>query len=126
MNILHLPTEILILIFDEMNMDILPTITVNKELYELSQERLFKMNARQKRKKDFFIRCTESKFWYNGFHGVQTLEECDFLHKAHNDKFGSDVSSLFFGKARYTLENTYQVAAETWYKYLLIHDPKRV
>ena len=125
MNILQLPTEILILVFDEMNMDILPTITVNKELYELSQERLKKMKARQKRKTDFFRLCTESSnFWYTGFHSVQTLEECDFLRKAYEDKFS--LSSLFFRKARYTMGNTYLVAAETWHKYLELHDHKQV
>ena len=120
MNVLQLPNDLLILIFNDMNMDdILPILTVSKQLQVILYERMKEYRAKYNRKMAFYLKhgfgsCNVNFIW-NAFHGVKTLEECDFLcekyEKLYNDK-------NFLSRVKYTINNTYQVAAETWHLYL--------
>lgn len=124
MNLSKLPDDILLIIIDEMNADIFTVSIVNKEFNELSQNRLKEEKAARERKKAFYERCKGGRsFYWNAFHGVQTLEECYWLReKWLLEEFGNQLS--FISRVRYTRGNTFQVAAETWTSFLIIHDPQ--
>lgn len=121
MNVTQLPDEILIIIFDKMNKNIFPVLKVNKELNRLSQKRIQCERAKYDRKIAFYARCStegSGNFLWNGFHGVVTLEECDFMYKHYVPVHGYHS---FISRIKYTIGNTYQIAAETWTRYLQLH-----
>ena len=122
MNFSDLPNDILLTVIDEMNDNIMPISIVNKEIYKLSAPLLEQEKRRIYRKRDFFLMCStitppnRYNFFGNGFNGVTTTEECGFLREEFNIKF-SDLD--FISRVRYTMANSYQVAAETWARYLM-------
>ena len=123
MNVLQLPNDILFLIIEEMNMDVLPLVTVNKELQELSKERVEKEHAKhiakETRKTAYIAKLRGGvNMWWDGFHGVSSIEECDILRELYKKEYG-DIT--FMSRVRYTSGNTFQIAAETWHRYLQIH-----
>jgi hypothetical protein len=117
MNVTQLPTDILIIIIENMNKDIMPLSIVNKTLYQLSQPCLKEQHEKYIRKKAFFYRCTELRLLIKGFNCVESIEECEFLHEAYNEKFGSG----FIPRVRYIMLNTLQIATENWFRYLQIY-----
>ena len=124
MNVIELPLDILYLIFDEMNSDIIPLLTTNKELHQLSQERLNKKREKYNNKILFFAKCKNSdhNFWWNAFHSVITQEECEFVREKYKSTFDEDN---FNSRVRYTIGNTYQVTEEAWYEYAQQHSITR-
>lgn len=125
MKVLQLPNDILLKIIDEY-LDVIPLLSVNKNIYQLCQEKLKKLHATYNRMNSYFERCRHSQlssnFYWNCFHSVVTLEECDFLFKKYSKNFGSDT---FLSRVRYTAANTYQIPAETWYNYLNMNEKNR-
>ena len=126
MNFLQLPEDILIKIIDEMNDNIFHVSIVNKEIYTLSNDRLRREREKIERRVAFFERFYRGDgigptiFYWNAFHGVITIEECNFLYERYTKDYDSRT---FMSRVRYTIGNTYQIAAETWTQYLQIHDP---
>jgi hypothetical protein len=112
MNVLQLPLDMLIIIFDEMNNDIIPLLTVNKELYELSQERLKEQYEKYIRKIIFFGTITNI---YYSFKNIKTLEECSFLREKWGTIYGN---CFFFSRVQYTIKNSFQLPTELWTQYL--------
>ena len=122
MNILQLPNDILLTIIDDY-VDIIPLLTVNKYIYELCQQKLQKLHSTYNRMISYFERCRNnqhgSNFYWNCFHSVVSLEECDFVFKKYSKDFGSDT---FISRVKYTISNSYQIPAEIWFKYLNTHE----
>lgn len=115
MNILDLPTEILIIITDDMNENIFSILLVNKEFRTLASDRLLREKEKVMEKKQFFERVLkpDGKFW-NAFYSVQSLNECKFLEERYIKLYDK---KNFISRARYASVNTYQVAAEAWFEY---------
>ena len=122
MNVVQLPDDILIVIVDEMNNNIFSVSMVNKELHRISKNRIKKEREKYDRKIAFYAKCSNegtTNFIYNAFHGVVTLEDCDFLYERYVPFYGF---RSFISRIKYTMGNTYQIPAETWAMYLKIHD----
>jgi hypothetical protein len=121
MYLLELPDDIIIKIVDEMNYNIFTVSLVNKQLHGFLYERIRKAKEKYNRKILFYEKCsttgTKNLFW-NGFHGVTSTEECNFLYTKYIEKFGKEN---FISRIMYTLRDTYQVPAETWTQWLLIN-----
>jgi hypothetical protein len=115
MNVIQLPSDILNIIFNKMNNNISNCSIVCKELHFLLQERLIYEKKKHERKNTFFKRVSRSMFTC-----VTTLEECNFLYEKYITKFNPDT---FISRVKYTIKNSYQIQAETWYRYLQIHHP---
>jgi len=119
MNITNLPDDMLLIIIDEFNSDIFQVSVVNKEFNKLSQQRLDAEKERSLAKYEFIVgkckRGIDIRWVHNAFHGVTSVEECEFIKEIHTKKVGL---RLFLKQVRYTINHTYQVAAETWTKYL--------
>jgi len=49
------------------------------------------------------------------FDNVTSLEDCEELKKEYTREHGDQQ---FLSFAKYTMDNTFQVATETWYQYL--------
>ena len=120
MNINQLPSDILIIIIDEMNDNIFPISLVNKEFHNLSRERILKEKEKYKRKNAFFKRCNHINFYWDAFNKVVDQEECDFLREKFTKQFGLDA---FIPRVRYRIGYTLQIPTEIWHLYLKIHDP---
>jgi len=125
MNVLQLPSDILITIFNNMQKDVLHSLTVNKEINNILKERMVTELDKYKRKLAFFTRMKEKAtegstgfYWY-AFNFVTTVEECEFLRERYSSEYDN---STFIGSVKYTINNTYQVSAETWTLYLQIYD----
>lgn len=115
MNILDLPSEILIIISDDMNENIFSILLVNKEFRTLASDRLLREKEKVMEKKQFFERVLkpDGKFW-DAFHSVQSLNECKFLEERYIKLYDK---KNFISRARYAFGNTYQVATEAWFEY---------
>ena len=118
MNLIDLPTEILIIISDDMSENILPISLVNKEFQAITAKRVLRERKERKERmerKEFFDRVIKpnGKFW-DAFHGVQSVKECIFLQERYVKLYGE---TGFISRARYTSGNTYQVATEAWFEY---------
>lgn len=126
MNVIQLPEDILTMIIDEMNENIFPISNVNKEMYRLSKDRIICEREKYDRKLAFYAKCSREgseHFIWNGFHGVVTLEDCDFLYERYVPFHGY---YSFISRIKYTIGNTFQIAAETWTQYLQIHEYSQV
>lgn len=115
MNLIDLPTEILIIISDDMNENILPISLVNKEFQAITAKRVLRERKERMERKEFFDRVIkpDGKFW-DAFHGVRSVKECIFLQERYVKLYGE---TSFISRARYTSGNTYQVATEAWFEY---------
>lgn len=121
MNILQLPSEIIFIIFNDMTDNHIALQSVNKELKELTNDKIKEKHAKYLRKQEFYKKCESfpgKSFYWNAFHSVLSLEECEFLCEKYSNEFGSET---FLSTVNYTIGNTFQITAEAWTEYLLVH-----
>lgn len=110
----QLPTEILLIIVDEMSKDVFHITLVNKELNNITKERIKKEKVQHKKK---YIEQANKKRLFDCFQSVASVEECKWLRDMYIERWGG---SNFMSSVRFVLGNCSHQVAQTWEKYLEI------